>query len=201
MKIILASSNKGKIKEIQKLLPQYEVLPYSDILGSIDIEETGSTFKENSIIKAVTVNTLLKDKLKNNSYIIISDDSGITVPALNNEPNIYSARYAGENATDEDNLNQLISNLNKKNISKTAAHYTACLTIILNDAVYTVHGWMYGEVINKAIGSNGFGYDPIFIPTNFDKTLGELDDSLKKEISHRSKALNLALKIINSITK
>ena len=201
MKIILASSNQAKIKEIQNLLPQYDILPYSAILGKFEIEETGSTFKENAIIKAKTVMEKLNSTLHNEKYIVISDDSGITVPEINNEPNIYSARYAGVDASDKDNLNKLITKLKEKDIKKTDAFYTACLAIGYKNEIYTVHGWMYGDVIPKAIGDGGFGYDPIFIPNGFNQTLGELSNDVKKKISHRSQALNLAIKLIKSITK
>jgi XTP/dITP diphosphohydrolase len=127
---------------------------------------------------------------------VISDDSGITVPALNNEPGIYSARYASLSATDKENLDKLINELKKQNLHKAKAYYTACIAIAFKGEVYTVHGWMHGDVIDHAIGEGGFGYDPMFIPNGYDKTLGELDKEIKKKISHRSKAMNLALKVI-----
>ena len=201
MQIILASSNKGKIKEIQKLLPQYEVIPYSDILGSFDIVEDGDSFKANAILKVKAVRTALQDINYKEDHIIISDDSGITVLALNNEPNIYSARYAGVNATDKQNNEKLISKLKQLNISKTRAFYTACLAIGYKDEIYTTHGWMYGDVIDKEMGDGGFGYDPLFIPDGFKETLGTLDTSIKKALSHRTKALNLAMRIIQVILK
>ena len=201
MNIILASSNKGKIKEIQSLIPEYKVLPYSDILGIFDIDETGLTFQENAIIKAEAIMKKLKEINYNEEFVVISDDSGITVPILNNEPNIYSARYAGISATDKDNLNKLISKLKENNIQKTTAYYTACLAIGYKNKIYTVHGWMYGDVIPQAIGEGGFGYDPMFIPSGYNETLGELPNGVKKNLSHRSKALKLALKVIKSITK
>jgi len=199
--IILASSNKGKIKEIQSLLPDFKVIPYSDILGSFEIAETGLTFKENAIIKAKTIHDMLIDTNYQDDFIVISDDSGISVPALNGEPGIYSARYAGEKATDVENLDKLISKLKENNISKTKAFYTASLAIAHNGSIYTTHGWMYGDVIDSKKGDGGFGYDPMFIPDDFDKTLGELEYDIKKELSHRTKALNLALKVISSILK
>ncbi len=201
MNIILASSNKGKIKEIQSLIQEYKVLSYSDILGIFEIEETGLTFKENAIIKAKEIMKKLVDINYNEEFVVISDDSGISVPALNNEPNIYSARYAGIDATDKDNLNKLISKLKNNNIQKTHAYYTACLAIGYNDKIYTVHGWMDGNVISQALGDGGFGYDPMFIPSGYNETLGELPNEVKKNLSHRSKALKLALKVIKSITK
>lgn len=198
MKIVLASANKGKIAEFQKLMPNDEVVAFSELLGEIDIVEDKDTFKGNAIKKAQTI----YDELKKNGYrnmIVISDDSGISVPALNNEPGVYSARYSGINATDKSNNEKLIANLNAKNLEKTPAFYTACIAIVFNDEVYTVHGWMHGMVINKEIGEGGFGYDPMFIPNGFDKTLGELNHEIKKEFSHRSKALKLAIKVLEVI--
>jgi XTP/dITP diphosphohydrolase len=201
MNIIIASSNKGKIAEIQRWLPEHTVTPYSEILGSFEIEETGNTFQENAIIKAKDIVKRLEGSGYDKAYIVISDDSGITVPALNNEPNIYSARYAGENASDSDNNKKLISKLNEKNLSKTPAFYTACLTVAYKDNVYTTHGWMHGNVVNKEQGKGGFGYDPLFIPNGYENTLGLLDNSIKKELSHRSKALSLAMKVIGLLLK
>jgi XTP/dITP diphosphohydrolase len=120
---------------------------------------------------------------------ILSDDSGITVPILGNEPGIKSARYAGVNASAKDNLYKLINELKKRGIKRTPAFYTACIALATDKGIFTVHGWMHGEVIDEVRGDNGFGYDPMFIPEGFDKTLGELDESVKKELSHRSKAL------------
>ena len=201
MNIIIASSNKGKIAEIQRWLPEHTVTPYSEILGSFEIEETGKTFQENAILKAQAIVDKLKEKKYTKEYIVISDDSGITVPALNNEPNIYSARYAGIGASDKENNAKLISKLNEKNLSKTKAFYTACLTVAYKDNIYTTHGWMHGDVINEEIGEGGFGYDPLFIPDGYKNTLGILENNVKKELSHRSKALTLAMKIISVILK
>lgn len=198
MKIVLASGNKGKIKEFEKLMPNDEVVAFKELLGDIEIVEDKDSFKGNAIKKAQTIyDELVKKGYEN--IIVISDDSGITVPALNNEPGIYSARYAGENATDKQNNEKMINNLNAKGIEITSAYYTACIAIIYQNEVYTVHGWMHGEVINKEVGNEGFGYDPLFIPKGFDKTLGELPHEVKKEFSHRSKALKLAKKVLDVI--
>ncbi len=198
MKIILASGNKGKIKEFEKLMPNDDVVAFKEILGDIEIIEDQDTFKGNAIKKAQTIyDELIKKGHKD--IIVISDDSGITVPDLNNEPGIYSARYAGENASDKENNKKLIENLNKNNYQKTKAYYTACIAIIYKSQVYTVHGWMHGNVINKEKGEGGFGYDPMFIANGFDKTLGELGYEAKKEFSHRTKALNLAKKVLDVI--
>ena len=195
MKIVLATSNKGKIDEFKKLLPNEEVFTFKELIGDLEIIEDANSFKGNAIIKAKAI----FDKLKSDDFVVISDDSGITVPALNNEPGIYSARYAGEGSSDKQNNMKLISKLVEKNIESTPAYYTACICIIYKGEVYTVHGWMHGNVIPKEIGDKGFGYDPMFIPKGFDKTLGELPHEVKKEFSHRSKALKLAKKVLDVI--
>lgn len=198
MRIVLASGNKGKIKEFEKLMPNDDVVAFKEVLGDIEIIEDQDSFKGNAIKKAQTIyNELLKKDLKD--IIVISDDSGITVPILNNEPGIYSARYAGENASDKENNSKLIDNLNQKNLEKTPAFYTACIAIVYQGETYTVHGWMHGNVINKEKGEGGFGYDPMFIANGFDKTLGELGYEAKKEFSHRTKALALAKKVLDVI--
>lgn len=201
MKIVLASANKGKINEIQKLLPQHEVIPFSEILGEMEIIEDGDSFKANAIIKAKAIDEKLKEIDFDEKHIVISDDSGITVPVLNNEPGIYSARYAGEDAKDKQNNAKLISKLNEKNLESADAYYTACIAIAYKNNIYTTHGWMHGKVINQEIGEGGFGYDPMFIPNGFTETLGVLPMEVKKGLSHRSKGLDLAMKVINSITK
>ena len=198
MKIVLASGNKGKIKEFEKLMPNDEVVAFKEILGDIEIIEDKDSFKGNAIKKAQTIYDKLLEKGFSN-IIVISDDSGITVPALNNEPGIYSARYAGVNASDKENNAKLIKNLNLKTLEKTPAFYTACIAIVYKGEVFTVHGWMHGNVINKEKGEGGFGYDPMFIAKDFDKTLGELGYEAKKEFSHRTKALNLAKKVLDVI--
>ena len=198
MKIVLASANKGKIAEFEKLMPNDDVVAFSEILGKIEVDEDQDSFKGNAIKKARTIYDLLMEKGLND-VIVISDDSGITVPALNNEPGIYSARYAGLNASDKENNAKLIENLNKQNLEETPAFYSACIAIIYKNETYTVHGWMHGVVINKEIGEGGFGYDPMFIPEGFEQTLGELGYEVKKEFSHRTKALNLAMKVLDVI--
>jgi len=192
MQIVLASSNKGKIREIKKYFGN-NVVSFSDLIEPFEIEENGKSFKENAIIKAKAI----YEKLPN--HIIIADDSGISVPILGNIPGIYSARFAGENATDKENLDKLINELKKNNISKTPAFYTSAIAIASPYGIFTTHGFMYGDVIDEARGDKGFGYDPMFIPNGYDKTLGELDDEVKKSISHRTKALNLAKYILDVI--
>jgi XTP/dITP diphosphohydrolase len=132
---------------------------------------------------------------------VLSDDSGISVEALGNAPGIYSARYAGEGATDKDNLNKLVTALKEKGLKESPAFYTAAISIVCREGAYTVHGWMHGKVIDTPRGDGGFGYDPMFIPEGFEQTLGELDAEIKKKISHRSKALALAKVVLSTIEK
>jgi XTP/dITP diphosphohydrolase len=196
MEIILASGNRGKLREFKNYLDG-EVIPYKEVVSDIEIVENGATFAQNALIKAREIFKMVdRDK-----YIVISDDSGISVKALNNAPGIYSARYAGEGASDVENLDKLIEELKKRGLDSSSAHYTAAIAVVSKYGEYIVHGWMYGKVIAQKRGTNGFGYDPCFIPEGFDKTLGELEDSVKKEISHRSKALNLAKPIIDMLKR
>lgn len=198
MKIVLASNNQGKIKEFKKLLPNDEVFAFSEILGKLEIEEDKDTFKGNAMKKAQTIYDELQ-KIGFGDVLVISDDSGISVPILNNAPGVYSARYAGLKASDKENNLKLIDELNKLGVDKTAAFYTACIAMVYKNEVYTVHGFMYGEVLNKELGENGFGYDPLFIPKGFSKTLGQLEFEVKQEFSHRNNALKLAKKVLDVI--
>jgi len=193
MKIVLATGNKGKLREFKQMC-QDKVVAFSDLLGAFDIVEDGETFAENALIKARTIYEKLGE-----GYLVISDDSGISLPILGGAPGIYSARYAGEGATDKDNLYKLIDAVKEKGLKSTPAYYTAAIAIVSKYGEYVVHGWMHGDVISEARGEKGFGYDPMFIPEGFDKTLGELDEDVKSGISHRGKALALAKPIINML--
>jgi len=193
LNIILASGNKGKIKEFKAYMDG-DVRSYSDMMEPFEIVEDGKTFKENALIKARVV----YEKLDNNKTIVVADDSGISVDAFGGKPGIFSARYAGEGATSEENLDKLIFNLKHKGLKTTPAFYTAAIAIVCDKGEFCVHGWMYGDVIDEKKGTNGFGYDPIFIPKGYDKTLGELGEEVKRQISHRSNALELAKIILKT---
>ncbi|WP_373004862.1 RdgB/HAM1 family non-canonical purine NTP pyrophosphatase [Sulfurimonas sp.] len=195
MKLVLATSNKGKVREIQALCEDYEVIPYSELIEEFEIVEDGDTFKENALIKARAVFNALSDQ----DVIVLADDSGISVDILDGKPGIYSARHAGVDANDKDNLYKLIDDIEAKGVKSSPAHYTAAIAIVTKNGEHCVHGWMHGTALAEAIGDGGFGYDPMFIPLGYDKTLGELDDGIKKKLSHRAKALSLAKKIIKSL--
>lgn len=195
MKIILASANQGKLRELKAWMEDFEVYAFSEVMTPFEIVEDGNSFKENALIKARAVYEALDDK----SAIVMSDDSGVSVNILDHAPGIYSARYAGNGATSEQNLDKLIQTLKDKNIQKTPAYYTAAIAIVCEKGEFCVHGWMYGDVIAQKRGNNGFGYDPSFIPLGFDGTLGELDENVKRELSHRSKALSLAKILLKTL--
>lgn len=193
MKLVLATGNKGKLREFRQMCNS-EVLAYSDLMEPFEIVEDGDTFAANALIKARTIYQKLGDE-----YLVISDDSGISLPVLDGAPGIYSARYAGAGASDKDNLYKLIDAVKAKGLKTTPAFYTAAIAIVSKYGEYVVHGWMHGDVIDEARGEKGFGYDPMFIPAGFDKTLGELEDEVKEKISHRAQALALAKPIINML--
>jgi len=195
MKLVLATGNKGKLREFKQMC-QDEVVPFSELLGEFEIVEDGTTFAENALIKARTIYEKLGEE-----YLVISDDSGISLPILDGAPGIYSARYAGEGVTDKDNLYKLIEAVKEKGVKSTPAYYTAAIAIVSKYGEYVVHGWMHGDVLDTTRGEKGFGYDPMFIPAGMDKTLGELDDEVKSQISHRGQALELAKPIINMLQK
>ena len=195
MRIILATSNQGKVREFQAWIGEHEVLAYSDVIEPFEIEETGLSFKENALIKARAVYERLGDK----NVLVLSDDSGISVPALGGIPGIYSARFAGANAGAQENLNKLIQTLKDNALTKTPAFYTAAIALVCAKGEFCVHGWMHGEAIAGARGNNGFGYDPMFIPEGYEQTLGELDESVKKAFSHRARALELAHIVLKSL--
>jgi XTP/dITP diphosphohydrolase len=193
MKLVLATGNKGKLREFKQMCED-DVVPFSDLLGAFEIIEDGDTFAANALIKARTIYEKLGEE-----YLVISDDSGISLPILNGAPGIYSARYAGEDVTDKDNLYKLIDAVKAKGLKSTPAYYTAAIAIVSKYGEYVVHGWMHGDVIDEARGEKGFGYDPMFIPKGFELTLGELDDDVKSKISHRGKALALAKPIMKML--
>ena len=198
MKLVLATGNKGKLREFKQMC-QDEVVAFSDLLGEFEIVEDGDTFAANALIKARTIYEKLGKKYPSDDYLVISDDSGISLPVLDGAPGIYSARYAGKGVTDKDNLYKLIEAVKEKGLKSTPAYYTAAIAIVSKYGEYVVHGWMHGDVIDESRGDKGFGYDPMFIPSGHTLTLGELDDDIKSKISHRGKALELARPIIQML--
>ncbi len=197
MQIILATSNKEKIVEIKDFLSPLKVDAWGDFIQEFEIEENGTTFQQNALIKSRAV----FEALKRDDIICISDDSGLCVPLLGGKPGIYSARYAGLNAGYKKNTQKLVDTLKELKVKKTPAYYTTCMALTCKWGDFSVHGYMYGHVIDEQRGDKGFGYDPTFIPLNETRTLGQMEAYEKLAISHRSNALKLAKIIINSLPK
>lgn len=186
MKLIFASANKNKIKEIKALLPiDFDLLGLADIGITNDIPEPGNTIKENSFLKAKYVLEFLKQK--NENVTVFADDSGLEVSALNNAPGVYSARYAGEEKNDANNNNKLLENL--KLVTNRKARFVTVITLIVNGEVYYFEGEIKGTIAFEARGTNGFGYDSLFIPQGYRSTFAELDAEVKNTISHRALAV------------
>ena len=179
-KIVLASGNVHKIKEIQQMMPDYEIIGYKELGFDFEIEENGKTFYENALIKAKTVSEKL-------SLPALADDSGICVEALNDQPGIYSARYAGD-GIDENNNKLLLKNMQGEKNRK--AKFVCCMVYYKPDGtILTATGETHGEIMDKCYGENGFGYDPLFFSHDLNKCLGIATDKEKNTISHRFRAI------------
>ena len=186
-KFIIASNNKGKVAELDRILNPLGVTAVtakSEGITLDDVEETGTTFAENAFIKASAA-------FRKTGLPSVADDSGLTVDALNGEPGVYSARYAGENATDEDRINKLLKNLEGVPTEKRTAHFVSSICCIINEnTVITAEGSCDGIIAEAPKGNGGFGYDPVFLTDN-GKTFAELSAEEKDRLSHRGKALRL----------
>ncbi|AXH99373.1 XTP/dITP diphosphatase [Sporosarcina sp. PTS2304] len=183
--IVIATNNRGKAKDFETLFRPLgiHVITLQDINEAIDVEETGTTFKENAILKAETVAKLL-------NKTVIADDSGLEVDALHGEPGVYSARYAGEPSNDEANIDKLLTNLTKVAENERQARFTCVLAVAgPSIATTTYSGSCEGVITRERQGTNGFGYDPIFFVPTKQKTMAQLTAEEKSEISHRGAAL------------
>lgn len=181
MKLVFASNNKNKIKEIQLLVPSsIEIISLQDIGCTEDIPETANTIEGNAILKA----NYITEKYGLNCF---ADDSGLEVESLNGEPGVYSARYAGEPKNEDNNMNKLLSNLKDKTNRKANFKTVICLNINGEQHLFT--GIINGKIIEEKIGTNGFGYDPIFVANGYIKTFAELSTEEKSTISHRGIAV------------
>ena len=186
MKLVFASSNKNKIFEIQSMLPEtIQILSLEDIGCMEEIPETADTIEGNAILKA--------DYISNKyGYDCFADDTGLEVAALNGEPGVFSARYAGEQRNSDDNMDKLLDNLSDKNNRK--AQFKTVIALNINGKQDLFTGIAKGEITFEKTGTKGFGYDPIFQPIGYKETFAELSLEIKNEISHRGKATQ---KLIN----
>ena len=184
-KIVFASHNQNKVREIKSLLEGFiEVLSLTDINFHEDIEETEDTIEGNAKLKADFIT---------NKYGIdcFADDSGLLIDALNGAPGVYSARYAGEPKNDNNNLKLVLKNLD--NSENRKAHFKTVISLNFNGKNYNFEGIIDGEITTKPIGDKGFAYDPIFIPNGYTKTFAEMEIHEKSLISHRGQAVKLLI--------
>ena len=201
MKILLATSNADKVKEIKEFFTGYDVCALGEVLDPFEIDECGTSFKQNALIKARAVYKALKSKNLQSEFFVLSDDSGICVDALGGAPGIFSARFSGAGATDASNREKLAANLRALGLKESPAHYTAAIALKCDLGEFCTHGFMHGTAITKQRGQNGFGYDFMFIPSGFDRTIGELPAAVKFKISHRTKGLALMQILLKNLEK
>lgn len=181
MKLVFASNNKNKIQEIQALVPKtIQIVSLEDIGCTEDIPETADTIEGNAILKANYVT-------EKYGYNCFADDTGLEVEALNGAPGVYSARYAGEQKDANDNMDKLLSELEDK--SNRKANFKTVIALNLNGKQNLFTGIINGKIIEEKIGTNGFGYDPIFVADGYEKTFAELSMEEKSTISHRGIAV------------
>ena len=192
-KIIIASNNQGKVREIKKYFEPFNISISSQReLNIKSIPETGKSFLSNALLKA-------KHLLTYTHHPVIADDSGLVVEALDGEPGIYSARFAGREATDEENINLLIEKMKDKT-NRTANFHCSLVYVsknYANNPIIVESRWK-GSISNKKVGNYGFGYDPVFFLPNFNKTAAELSSEEKNKISHRGQAMQLLINKLQS---
>ena len=198
-RLVIATGNTHKTEEIRKLLGPYikiieDLKSYPEI-G--EIEETGLNFEENASLKATAVGEFLGE-----NSLVLSDDSGLEVSALSGEPGVYSARYGGENASDDENRKKLLQKLNEidSDMSDWSASFKCVMTLVKgSNKLATFEGSVQGSICDEERGENGFGYDSIFIPEGYEKTFAELPSETKNSISHRYRALEAFKKWLSEV--
>ncbi len=181
MKLVFATHNPNKLKEVRLLLPgKFELLSLEDIGCSHDIPETATTLTGNARLKAEYVK-------EHFGYSCFADDTGLLVDALNGAPGVFSARYAGEQKNSEDNINKILSEL--KGVNNRKARFVTVIALKSNEELYLFEGEVNGHIEYERKGNGGFGYDPIFRPEGYRETFAEMSTKLKNQISHRGRAL------------
>ena len=190
MKLVFATHNLNKLKEVKEMVPEgIEILSLSDINCTEEIEETGTTLEENARIKV----TYVKDHY---GYDCFSDDSGLEIDSLNGAPGVYSARYAGEDKNNDNNIKKVWKNLKDK--ENKSGQFRTIIAADIKGKRSLFEGIIRGTLIDEKRGEGGFGYDPIFVPTGHSKTFAELEKKVKNTISHRAKAFSFFVKDLNS---
>ena len=188
LKLVFATNNKNKLQEVQAMLTNFEIVSLNDINCFDDIPETEDTLEGNAIIKA----NYITEKFGLNCF---ADDTGLEVETLNNEPGVYSARYAGEENDSEKNIQKLLSELGGS--TNREAQFRTAISLNINGKQFIFEGICKGSILEKKQGEKGFGYDPIFKPTGFDKSFAEMNMDTKGSISHRGKAIQNLVTFLN----
>lgn len=189
--LVIASNNQGKIKEFRSLLPAIRLLSLQDIAFSQEIPEPYNTFEENAHIKAFTIHNY-------SGKNVFSDDSGLCIHALGGAPGVISAHYSGHR-DDEANLQRVLKELGDN--TDRRAYYKAVICLIWNGQTHYFEGICNGTIANKPIGTDGFGYDPIFIPDGYTQSFGQLPLDIKNKISHRGKAIEKMVLFLKEYSK
>lgn len=195
-KLVLSTGNMNKVREIKDILIDLpiEVMSKNDVyLGHIDVVEDGTTLSENSIKKAKALS-------EHTDFMVIADDSGLFVDALNGDPGVYSNRYAGEEGNDEANNIKLLDALKDIGKSNRKAKFETVIALVTEDKeVITIYGEVAGSIAFENMGDNGFGYDPLFIPEGYDQSFAQLGKDIKNKISHRARALEEMKKVLTKL--
>lgn len=191
MKLVFATHNQNKAKEIQSLLDErFEILTLSEINCNDEIPETAETLEGNSLLKA----QFISENFEVNCF---ADDTGLEIETLDGKPGVYSARYAGEEKSAEANMNRVLSEL--ENSTNRNAQFRTVITLILENKTFTFEGIVKGEIIREKRGTDGFGYDPIFVPEGQNKTFAEMTMAEKNLQSHRARAFQKMIAFLTSI--
>jgi XTP/dITP diphosphohydrolase len=196
--LLIATYNPGKIRELTSLLADFPITlkTLTDLNDIREVEETGLTIRENAELKATGY-------ARQTSHWSLADDSGLEVKALGGAPGVYSSRFAGEGASDAAKMEKVLSELAVIPNAPREARFV-CVMSIADDTgkiIFTAEGICDGKIANELHGTNGFGYDPIFIPNGFDKTFGELPDDVKQQISHRARAVAEIIRFLHGFFK
>lgn len=191
MKLVFASNNHNKIAEIKQMLPSsIELLSLEEIGCIEDIPETADTIEGNAILKANYVS-------EKYGFSCFADDTGLEVEALNGEPGVYSARYAGEQKNADDNMDKLLENLKDKSSRK--AQFKTIIALNINNEQHLFEGIIKGDIITEKRGQKGFGYDPIFVPEGFSTTFAEMEMNEKAKLSHRGIATRKLISFLETL--
>ncbi|SFS31668.1 non-canonical purine NTP diphosphatase [Lutibacter maritimus] len=188
LKLVFATNNANKLKEVQAMLTNFEIISLADIHCFDDIPETANTLEGNAILKA----NYITEKF---GYDCFADDTGLEVNALNNAPGVFSARYAGKENNAEANMQKLLNELGTN--SNRKAQFRTAIALNINQKQFIFEGLCEGQILTKKQGSSGFGYDPIFMPNGYTKSFAEMNINEKSTISHRGKAIEKLVTFLN----